>query len=673
MTGSRVLIELVIVLGTAAAVTVVFQALRFPVVLGYVLAGLLIGPHVSVPMPLVANADLVHVLSELGIILLMFTIGLELPLKTIARVGLPAAMTALFEVGLVVTIGALIARLLGFSPVAAVFVGACLGISSTMLVAKAFEELGWKGGFTEVVFAILVFEDLIAIVLLAIVAAVASGAGLDAPELARMLAKLAGFLVLMLVGGLLLVPRTVRWIAQRARSETLAVTALAICFGTAALAAYASYSVALGAFVAGVLIAESGRGHDVFELVRPFRDIFAMVFFVSVGMTIDPHELMVEGPRIAALTLVVLLAKPVGVTIGVFLAGHGVNPAVRAGLSLAQIGEFSFVIAGIVGGPTLLAIAVGVSVLTTIVSPFFVRNSEAIAEWLAARLPRRIAMFVSFYESWLEKLRGRETGGWKRYRRGVTVLVLDAGVLITIMIAASTVGPRLLARTGLTGVTVPIVLVVAAGVLAAPFAFSMVRRVAVLSRRLAAEVIPVGEPVDLGRAPRRALIVTFQLGMSLALAVPIVATVQPFIPGSWMLVVVVALGLVVIMRRSIADFEGHVHAGSELILEMLSAPQQPETPLGAQVETILPGFGGMATVTLPPTSDAVGRSLAQLDLRARTGATVLAIGRGAHGLATPSPTEPLQAGDVLALAGSDEAVAAARDVLHAETETTSAA
>src|SRR5689334_11888154 len=182
MTGSRVLVELVLVLGTAALVTVLFQALRMPVVLGYVLAGLVIGPHV--PVPLVADADLVHVLSQLGVILLMFTIGLELPLKTIARLGIAGALTALFEVGLVVAVGTLVAHALGFPLGTAVFAGACLGISSTMLVAKAFDERGWKGGFTEIVFAILVFEDLIAVVLLAITAAVASGAGLDAGALA---------------------------------------------------------------------------------------------------------------------------------------------------------------------------------------------------------------------------------------------------------------------------------------------------------------------------------------------------------------------------------------------------------------------------------------------------------------------------------------------------------
>lgn len=662
MSGSRVLLELVVVLGTAAVVTVAFQALRLPVVLGYVLAGLLIGPHV--PVPLVASPDLVHVLSELGVILLMFTIGLELPLKTIARVGMPSALTALFEVGLVIAIGTLVASLLGFDSVAAVFVGACLGISSTMLVAKAFEELGWKGGFTEIVFAILVFEDLIAILLLAIVAAVASGAGLDAPELARMLGKLAGFLALMLVGGLLVVPRAIRWIAERARKETLAISALATCFGLAALASHAGYSVALGAFVAGVLIAESGRHHEVFELVQPFRDVFAMVFFVSVGMTIVPEQLWTEAPRIFALTAVVLVMKPLGVTTGVFLAGHGVHAAVRAGLSLAQIGELSFVIAGLVGGQALLAIAVGVSCATTITSPLLVRNSERIAGWVAARLPKRIGTFVSFYEAWLARLRAREGSAWQRYRRLAFVVLLDAGLLVAIAIASSTVGPRLLARTGLTGPAVPLVLIGVGGVLAVPFAVSLIRRVALLSRRLATEVIPVGEPVDLGRAPRRALTVTFELGIALAIAVPIVALVQPFVPGSFVLVLVVALLLIVAVRRSIKDFEGHVRAGSELILELLST-SQPEMPL-SQVETLLPGFGGTSSITMPAASSAVGRSLAELDLRAQTGATVLAIARGDQGgLATPSPTEPLRAGDVLALAGSDEAIAKARALLEA--------
>jgi CPA2 family monovalent cation:H+ antiporter-2 len=674
VTHSNVLIELVLVLGTAAVITVLFQALRLPVVLGYVLAGLVIGPYV--PVPLVANAKLVALLSELGVILLMFTIGLELRLSTIARVGLPAAVTALFEVGLVIAIGSLVAGALGFSPGAAVFAGACLGISSTMLVAKAFEERAWKGGFTEAVFAILVFEDLIAILLFAILASVATGAGLDAPEVVILFAKLAGFLAAMLVGGLLVVPRAIRWIARRARTETLLIAALAVCFAVTGLTSYAGYSVALGAFVGGVLIAESGRGEAVFELVKPFRDVFAMIFFVSVGMTIDPAMLAVEAPRIAAFTVVVLVMKPIGVTLGVFLSGHGVNAAVRSGLSLAQIGELSFVIAGISRDPALLAIAVGVSCATTITSPLLIGNSERIASWISARLPQRMATFVSFYEGWLARLRSRERSMWKRFRRPVLALVFDAILVTAIAIAAGTLGPSYLPRLGLDrwfqGWLLEGVLAAVAIAAAAPFVISMVRRVAVLATRLAREVIPAsgaGLPapaaaIDLGRAPRRALTVTFELGIGLALGVPMAAAVQPFLPGSLVVVLLGALMVALMMRRSIADFDGHVRAGSELILELLSQPQQ-EAPL-AQVEAMLPGFGGTASHVLGEGAAAIGRSLAELDLRAKTGATVLAIARGTpgeQGHAMPSPTEPLQRGDVLALAGSDDAIAAARKLL----------
>lgn len=669
MTGSRVLVELVVVLGTAAVVTVVFQALRLPVVLGYVLAGLLIGPHV--PVPLVASASLVHLLSELGVILLMFTIGTELQLSTLVRVGLPAALTALFEVALAIALGTLVATALGYPPIQAFFAGACMGISSTMLVAKAFEERGWKGGFTDIVFAVLVFEDVIAILLLAILTGVSSGSGLDGPELLRLIGRLAGFLVLLLAGGLLIVPRAVRWIAARSRSETLMIIALAVCFGASALADHAGYSVALGAFIAGLLIAESGRGHDVFELVRPFRDVFAMVFFVSVGMSIDPAGLVSELPAILLFTLTVLVSKPIGISLGLFLGGHGVRPAVRAGLSLAQIGELAFVIAGV--GVTsgavpssLLAIAVGVSCLTTLTSGISIARSDEIAGWVAGRLPARLGLFVSFYEAWLGRLRARDHATpWRRLRRPILVLVVDTGVVITIVIAAATLAPRFALEVGLTGTPARVAIVALAAAVATPFLVSLVRRIVVISRLLALEIIPASDAtLDLGRAPRRAMLAVFELGLGLLVVVPVVAATQPFVPGGPIVIGVVVLGLVLVARRSLRDFDGHVRAGSELILELLSQPREAQRAALGEVEHVLPGFGGLASITLTSTSPAVGRSLADLDLRAQTGATVLAIARGGGGMASPSPTEPLRVGDALALAGSAEAISAARDLLE---------
>lgn len=672
MTGSRVLLELVVVLGTAAVVTVVFQAMRLPVVLGYVLAGLLIGPHL--PVPLVANAHLVHVLSELGVILLMFSVGLELRISTLARVGVPAALTAVFEVALVIGVGMGVASLVGLAPLEALFAGACVGISSTMLVAKAFEEHGWKGGFTDIVFGVLVFEDLIAIVLLAVLTGVASGSGLDAEALVRLVARLGGFLAALLVGGLIVVPRAVRWVASRYRKETLLVLALALCFGASVLADHFGYSVALGAFIAGILIAESGHGEDVFHLVQPFRDVFAMVFFVSVGMTIEPAALAENWYVILLFSIVVMIGKPVGVALGVFLGGHGLQPAVRAGLSLSQIGELSFVIAGIgvtsgVASPSLLAIAVGVCCVTTLTSGVLIAKSQAIANGVARRLPKRVAMFESFYEAWLSRLRQRQASPWRKLRAPITVLVLDAGVIVAIVIGAATGAPYvsdyIAQHIGLEGLPARVIIAAAAAVVATPFIVGLVRRVVVISRILALEVIPANETHDIGLAPRRALIITFEIGIGLAVSLPLVAVTQPFVPGGWVVVLVGLVGLVAVARRSLQDFDGHVRAGSELLLELLSHPPSQAKEELAQVETMLPGFGGVVSIQIGAASPAVGRTLAELDLRARTGATVLAIARGGAGMATPSPTEPLAAGDTLAMAGSDDAIAQARNLFDA--------
>ncbi len=662
MTGSRVLLELVVVLGTAAVTTLLFQLLRLPVVLGFIVAGVVIGPHV--PVPLVADPHLVHTLSELGVILLMFALGLELRLSTLARVGFGAGLTALFEVALVLITGALVAGALGFSAGEAVFAGACLAISSTMLVAKAFEQLGWKGGFTDVVFAILVFEDVIAVILLAVLTGLASGAGLAPRELAVMVAQLIGFLAALLVGGLLVVPRLVRVLVRQRRAEVVIIVALAICFALAAVSDQAGYPVALGAFVAGLVIAESGHGHEVYELVRPFRDVLAMTFFVSIGMTIDPAELLSELPTIAAFTAVVLVVKPLAVAAGGFATGRGLQPAIRAGVSLAQVGELSFVIAtlGVTSGatrPSLLAIAVGVACATTLTSALTIRGSEAIARAVGAGLPDRIATFASFYEAWVGRLRARRDTAWQRVRRPAIVLAVDASAVVAIVIGGAVGADRIrdeLALEGRAGDALLLAVVVAA---AAPFALGVLRRVVQIARTLAVMVIPAGAAVDLGLAPRRALTLTLELALAVVLATAMIAAIQPFVGAGALLVGGGLLVLVAVTYRAIVDFGKHVRAGSELILELLHHPPEQRPPM-AELEVILPGFGGLVSLTLQGGWPAVGRSLAELDLRARTGASVLAIARGEGGFASPTPTEPLRAGDVLALTGSDDALAAAR-------------
>ncbi|MEZ4454083.1 MAG: cation:proton antiporter [Nannocystaceae bacterium] len=335
--------DLMIILGVSAIFTVVFQKLRQPLVLGYILAGLAVGEHT--PGVRVHDEALVHALSELGVILLMFSIGIEFSIRKIARIGLTAGLTALLEVGLMISLGYLVGQLFGWTDLESLFAGACLGISSTMLVAKAFEEKKLKGGFTEVVFAVLVFEDMIAILLLAILTAVASGNGMSPYDFAITVGKLLGFLGVLLVGGLLIVPRLLRLVAALGQPETLLVASVSVCFAMAVLAEKAGYSVALGAFLGGLLISESGHGHKVEHELRPLRDVFAAIFFVSVGMTIDPRLVAENWLPVVVLTAVVLAGKTAGVSLGSFLTGSSLRTSVRSRMSLAQIGEFSFIIA----------------------------------------------------------------------------------------------------------------------------------------------------------------------------------------------------------------------------------------------------------------------------------------------------------------------------------------
>ncbi len=676
--ASHFLADLVTVLGVAAVTTVLFHWLKQPVVLGYVLAGLIIGPHVSIP--LVADAKLIATLSELGVILLMFSIGIELDLRKIVRIGPQAGITALIEVSMMVSLGFLLGRLLGWNSTQSLFLGGVVGISSTMLVARSFEERKPDPRVGELVFAILVFEDILAILLLAILTAVVSGAGLSTEQVAATTGELAGFLFALLVGGLLVVPRGIRMVARMERSETLLVASLGVCFGMAHLAELAGYSIALGAFIAGMMIAESGQGHKVEALVHPFRDVFAAIFFVAVGMTIDPQLIAGQWPAVLAVTALVMVGKLLGVTFGAFVAGNGIHRSVQAGMSLAQIGELSFVIAGLgvasgAAPPALLPIAVAVSCLTAFATPWMIRDSDRVASFVDARLPRPLQTFVTFYGSWIEQM-GRSQqrkSRWQRLRSTIILMLVDAGALAAAVIGTSLLLPRLTPRlTEYVGSRAAAALIVigVGTAIAAIFLFGVIRCARRLAVLLASEIIPAveGGKLDLGTAPRRVMVLTFELVAILAVGLPLAALLQPFVPAGGAVLLVVVLVLTYLAWRSLANLEGHVRAGSELIVEALvTARRAPtEAPTLDQVEAMLPGFAGLAPARLDAGSPAVGLSLAQLNLRALTGASVLAITRDDGSVAFPTAAEILRVGDVLALAGSDEAVAAATALLVGE-------
>jgi len=673
--------SLTVVLAVAAITTVLFQRLRQPVVLGYIIAGLIVGPHV--PIPLVADPGVVQTLSELGVILLMFSLGLEFSLRKLMAVGPTAGLTALLQSSLMVWLGFTIGRLFGRTPLESLFAGAVIAISSTTIIAKAFDEQGITGRLREFVVGVLIVEDLIAVLLMAVLTAIASGSGLAAGPLVATIARLVAFLVTLVAVGLMVVPRAVRAIVRLNRRETTLVASIGICFTVALLAQAFGYSVALGAFLAGSLVAESGEEKQVERLVEPVRDVFAAVFFVSVGMLIDPALVARHWLAVVVLTAAVIIGKVVGVSLGAFLTGNGMRTSVQAGLSLAQIGEFSFIIAGLgltlhATGDFLYPVAVAVSALTTLLTPWMIRASEPIAAWVDQKLPKPLQTFAALYGSWLEELRARRPAATAMagLRRLLRLLVLDAALIAGIIVVTSASMRAVVTfagdRLGLSEALARSLAIATAIVLSAPFCIGVVRVSQKLGLTLARLALPAKKDrrVDFAAAPRRMLIVTFQLASVLLVGLPLLALTQPFLPGALgaLVLTVLTVALSVAFWRRATNLQGHVRAGAEVVLEALAAQSRPRpmsttTDTLDQVHQLLPGLGALAAVRLAPESAVIGRTLAQVNLRGRTGATVLAITRTDGGVLVPTAKERLRVGDVLAVAGTHEAIEAARAAL----------
>jgi CPA2 family monovalent cation:H+ antiporter-2 len=681
------LLALTIVLCVAAVTTVLFQRLRQPVVLGYILAGLIVGPHV--PIPLVVDRDIVQTLSELGVILLMFALGLEFSLRKLVRVGPTAGITAVVQSSIMVWLGFIAGRAFGWTVLESVFAGAIVAMSSTTIIAKAFDDLRVRGPLRDLVVGVLLVEDLLAIIFMAVLTAVATGAGVSPGEMGATLGRLVAFLALMLAGGMLVVPRFVRYVRHRGNSETLLVTSLGLSFGFAYLAHASGYSVALGAFIAGSLVAESGEAHAVEEIVRPVRDLFAAIFFVSVGLLIDPALVARHWAAVVAFIALVVIGKSAAVGLGALLTGHGVRTSVQTGMSLAQIGEFSFILAalGTSLGATrefLYPVAVAVSAVTTLTTPWLISASGSTAAWIDRKLPPRLQTVVSLYGSWVEQLGrspARHTLG-AQVRKVARVLIVDAVAAAAIAIGASVGAPsatgRIAERLGLEPSVARGLFFLVATLLAAPFLVGLVRNGRRLGLVLASAALPegaAGRP-DLAAAPRRALLAIIQLGATVLVLLPVIAVTQPFLPGVPGAAVLVAVILVlgVGFWRSAAEVQGHVRASAQVIVEVLgkqaAAPSGHVHPTGpdalAAFRSMFPGMGEPTAVQLRAGSPAVGRSLSALGVRGKTGATVLAIARTGGSVMVPSASEVLLPGDVLVLAGAHEAVDSARELLGAE-------
>jgi len=403
--------DLAIIMLTAGVVTVVFHLLRQPVVLGYIVAGVLIGPHTVLYPSLVSDEETIRTLAELGIVFLLFSLGLEFSLRHLRQVGATALVSAIAGIVTMLSLGYAIGRAFDWSVMDALFLGAMLSISSTTITIKALEDLKLKKQhFAQVVFAILIVEDVLAIAMIALLSSAAKTGAVDSGAVLTTLGGLTVFLVATLVIGILAIPRLLDLIASFNSNEMLLIAVLGLLFGFCLVVSRLGYSVALGAFVIGVIVAEAGALRRIERLIEPVRDMFSAIFFVAVGLMLDPAVLFEYAGPVAAATIAVILGKSLSRTAGAFAAGQDAKTSLQVGMSLAQIGEFSFIIATL--GLTLNAtsaflypIAVTVSALTTLFTPYLIRAADPLERGIRKVMPDGLRSVLHMYTVWLQGLR----------------------------------------------------------------------------------------------------------------------------------------------------------------------------------------------------------------------------------------------------------------------------
>jgi monovalent cation:H+ antiporter-2, CPA2 family len=436
--------DLAVVMVLAGVVTVLFHRLKQPVVLGYIAAGVIIGPYTP-PFQLIHDEQTIQTLGELGVVFLMFSLGLEFSLKKLFQVGVTAIVAALSEILLMLWIGYEIGRAFGWSAMDALFLGAILAISSTTIIVKALSDLGVKReSFAQLVFGILIVEDILGIAMLVLLGGIAQTGELSPGIAFITLGKLLLFMLVSLLAGILIVPRVLGYVARVGSDEMLLISVLGFCFGFCLLVVKLDYSIALGAFLIGAIMAESRHLHRIEHLVAPLRDAFSAIFFVTIGLMLNPLVLVDYAWPIAVISVAVIFGKLVSCGLGTFLAGRDGRTAMRVGMTVSQIGEFSFIIASLgltlkVTSGFLYPIAVAVSAITTLTTPYLIRFADPLSQRLARAMPATVSNVLGLYGQWLRCLmpRSSEPTLFSLVRRIVLQVAVNLALVSAIFIGVS--------------------------------------------------------------------------------------------------------------------------------------------------------------------------------------------------------------------------------------------
>jgi CPA2 family monovalent cation:H+ antiporter-2 len=648
--------DLAIIMIVGGATTLLFRAIKQPTVLGYILAGFLVGPHFEW-LPTVVEADSIKVWAEIGVIFLLFALGLEFSFKKLVRVGTPATVTALVEIGCMTGVGYLIGRGFGWSFYDSIFLGGILAISSTTIIIRAFDELEMKTrGFVKLVFGVLIVEDLVAILLMVILTTIAVSQKFSGLEMGTATLKLGFFLALWFILGIFLVPSFLKKSRQLLKGDTLLIVAIGLCFLMVVLASKVGFSPAFGAFIMGSILAETTDSHRIEHIIQPVKDLFGAIFFVSVGMLIDPQILTNHAIPIVVIFFVTIIGKLLSSVVGALLAGQSLRHSIQAGLSLAQIGEFSFIIAGLglslgVTSDFLYPIAISVSALTTFTTPYLIKSSDHVVKFLESSLgPERIRNLERFR---VNAESARQSQGWSQVLKAEALKVgANAVIVIAIFLASERILLPWLSDKGMGGDANRVVLALWTLLSAAPFLWGVAGR-KIQKQHLAMIGITTEAAVPIIALELVRWI--FVIGLSTALVSLFLAPLLSVL----MVVIFLTLNVFVFGRY----FE-QIYLNIETrFVQNLQEKEVLEKK--AALPPLAPWDAHLAQVTVSQNSPLAGKSLADLTVRERFGITIALIQRGHQKIAAPGRNILCLPGDVLHVIGTDDQINKFQEVCEA--------
>ena len=643
--------DLAVILIAAGIITLIFKCLKQPVVLGYIVAGILAGPAVPY-IATVSDPTNIKIWADIGVIFLLFAMGLEFSFKKLMTVGGTAVIASITIVSGMMFLGYTAGNALGFSHLSSIFLGGMLSMSSTAIVFKAFDDMGLRGQkFTGVVLGVLVVEDLVAVVLMVLLSTLAVSKQVEGMEMLESILKLGAFLIFWSLLGIYLIPSFLKKIKPFLNDETLLIIALGFCLGMVMIAAKAGFSSALGAFVMGSLLAETIEAEKIEKLVKPVKDLFAAIFFVSVGMMIQPDLLIEYLVPICILTILVIIGQIFFGSLGVLLSGQPLKIALQSGFSLTQIGEFAFIIASLgvslkVTDDYLYPVIVAVSVVTTFLTPFMIRMATPVYQLIDNYLPSSIKLMLNRYSSGSNTVKHKST--WNKLLKSMLLDVILYTVLtiFSIIIFFTYVNPIIRENIlGFKGALLSLSIILA---IILPFLWAII-----MKKNHSPEFLKLWNDSKFNRGPLVSLI-AIKLLLCASILMPVIVHIFNVASGVGFIITLLILLMIIlskklkkrslsIEKRFIDNFNGK------------TTDSNIGSPLTDNILKSLP-FNDLHLMdfVVGQESSIVGRSLKEINFRQKYGINIVSIIRGERQINIPRGEERLYPFDKIIIVGTDE-------------------